>query len=280
MRKLKVDKVCPKCKVKKNIEESFYIGKDKKGIRSISSYCKDCWKSLEKEPKRKEERSAIMDKYYLKKTGRTKEERQKYFDNIKPKSCKVYFNKCMITGYIHTSREKLMYYISETGYAMYNAWTKQERQTLFSNIKNNTRVYRCCIVCDKNYITLNSTEHSINCCSKECSKKREVINKRKSKRERNRRLGQGRDRAKRLGALVQNIERIKIFERDKFKCWICGNKTDKNKIGLCEDDSPTLDHVQPLVHGGNHTATNLKTACFKCNALRQHKGTFNFQLNV
>jgi hypothetical protein len=285
MRKKKVEKVCPKCKVKKNIEESFYIGVNKRdGCRSISSYCIDCWKSFELEPKRKEERKEIMKRNYSKRTGRSREEIEQYVKSLKEnapiKKCNVYYNKCIVTGYIHTSREKNLHYISETGFAIYNAWTKKERQTLLSNVRNKTKVYRCCAVCGKHYNTIKSLYHTINSCSKECSTEQKRINKRISKTKRNKRLGQGRERAKRLGALVQNVERIKIFQRDKFKCWICGNKTDKNSIGKCNDNSPTLDHVQPLVHGGNHTATNLKTACFKCNSVRQHNGTFNYQLSI
>jgi hypothetical protein len=42
----------------------------------------------------------------------------------------------------------------------------------------------------------------------------------------------------------------------------------------------TTEQVQQLIDGGSHTATNLKTACFKCNSVRQHNGTFNYQLSV
>ena len=42
----------------------------------------------------------------------------------------------------------------------------------------------------------------------------------------------------------------------------------------------TTEEVQQLIDGGSHTANNLKTACFKCNSVRQHRDTFNYQLTI
>lgn len=282
MRKLKVEKLCKRCNTTKNIEQCFYIGKDKKGVRSISSYCKDCFKLLEKEPKRIEQRQAIMANYYQRVTGKTKEQReQERKGKIKPKSCKVYFKLCLVTNKLYTLRTNhSKYFISDEGYKQYNAVTKRERIRLLDNILNNRNIIRTCLNCKKEYNVIKDNNYTTSCCSIKCSDEHYAIMTRKRKAERNYKYGQGRKKAKDLGALVHRVDRIKIFQRDKFKCWICGNKTDKNKIGLCEDNAPTLDHVQPLTYGGSHTATNLKTACFRCNSVRQHRDTFNYQLSI
>jgi hypothetical protein len=286
MRRKKVEKVCPKCKVKKNIEECFYIGVNKRdGCRSISSYCIDCWKSFDKEPKRKEERSVTMNKHYLKKTGKTKEERQQNLIdrqlNAKRNRCKVFYKTCLVTNKIHTLRtDRKKYFISNEGFNIHNATTKKERLRLYHALRNNSKIVRQCVQCNKEYNIIKDDNFTLLCCSIGCSTNYTKVMSNKYSNERHKRYGEARQRAKKVGALVHRVERLKIFERDKFKCWICGNKTDKNSIGKCNDNSPTLDHVQPLIHGGSHTATNLKTACFRCNSVRQHRDTFNYQLTI
>jgi 5-methylcytosine-specific restriction endonuclease McrA len=285
MRRKKVEKVCPKCKVKKNIEECFYIGVNKKeGCRSISSYCIECWKSFELEPKRKQERKVVMNRHYAKKVGKTIEQRRQDIDNkranIKTKSCKVYFSKCLVTGKLHAHKDKVKYFVSNEAYLKYNAYTNKERIRLKNISLQGSEVNRKCINCGIEYNVIKVKKFNSVTCSSKCSVEHKATMRRKRSKIRNDRYGQARQRAKDAGALVHHVERIKIFERDKFKCWICGNKTDKNSIGKCFDNSPTLDHVQPLAYGGSHTANNLKTACFKCNSVRQHRDTFNYQLTI
>jgi HNH endonuclease len=52
--------------------------------------------------------------------------------------------------------------------------------------------------------------------------------------------------------------RDRIFERDGFRCVYCGL--------VFPADALTLDHVEPKMRGGDHSAGNLVTACATCNA--------------
>ncbi|MCA4895168.1 MAG: HNH endonuclease [Cytophagales bacterium] len=52
-----------------------------------------------------------------------------------------------------------------------------------------------------------------------------------------------------------NLTRQNIFKRDNNECQYCGTRRDL-----------TLDHVIPSSKGGQHSWTNLVTACKKCNA--------------
>ncbi len=52
-----------------------------------------------------------------------------------------------------------------------------------------------------------------------------------------------------------NLTRQNIFKRDNSECVYCGTRREL-----------TLDHVVPSSRGGQHTWTNLVTACKKCNA--------------
>jgi hypothetical protein len=57
--------------------------------------------------------------------------------------------------------------------------------------------------------------------------------------------------------------RLKIFERDGYKCHYC----DKQLTRF----SATLDHIQPISRGGIHSYDNLTTACLHCNSRRGNR---------
>ena len=52
-------------------------------------------------------------------------------------------------------------------------------------------------------------------------------------------------------------KRTAIFRRDAYRCVYCAV--------IFPDDQLTLDHVQPLVKGGDNSPGNLVTACADCN---------------
>jgi 5-methylcytosine-specific restriction endonuclease McrA len=57
------------------------------------------------------------------------------------------------------------------------------------------------------------------------------------------------------------FSRINVFIRDKHICQYCGKYFSRSQL--------TLDHVIPIVQGGNKSWENIVTACKKCN---QKKG--------
>ena len=74
-----------------------------------------------------------------------------------------------------------------------------------------------------------------------------------------------RARARKHG--YQLLDRIAIFARDDWTCQICGEPVD----WTAEPNSdwyPTLDHITPRSHGGNHEPENLRTAHRWCNSVR------------
>ena len=62
-----------------------------------------------------------------------------------------------------------------------------------------------------------------------------------------------------------SIDPIKVFERDKWICHLCGAKTLKEKRGTTDDKAPELEHIVSLAHGGTHTWGNVACSCRKCN---------------
>ncbi|TAL69161.1 MAG: HNH endonuclease [Bacteroidetes bacterium] len=57
--------------------------------------------------------------------------------------------------------------------------------------------------------------------------------------------------------------RLKVFERDSFKCHYCNKQLTRF--------SATLDHIQPVSEGGDNSFDNLVTACLHCNSKRGAK---------
>ena len=60
---------------------------------------------------------------------------------------------------------------------------------------------------------------------------------------------------------------IALAERDGDRCWYCGCRFDEREAGGSR--ALTIDHVEPLVGGGDSSLANLRLCCRTCN---QRKG--------
>lgn len=72
---------------------------------------------------------------------------------------------------------------------------------------------------------------------------------------------------------ADRIDPIKVFERDKWRCHLCGIKTPRALRGTLDDKAPELEHIVSLAAGGAHTWGNVACSCRKCN---QSKGSASF----
>lgn len=59
--------------------------------------------------------------------------------------------------------------------------------------------------------------------------------------------------------------RLEVFQRDSWVCQICGEETDRSAVWP-DPKYPTIDHIIPVAHGGDHTEENLQCACRECNS--------------
>lgn len=76
-------------------------------------------------------------------------------------------------------------------------------------------------------------------------------------------------RARLAGAtVIELFDRLPIFERDDWACYLCGQQTNPDASPF-DLDSPTVDHVTPLSKGGEHSPGNARTACLGCNSAKQ-----------
>lgn len=61
------------------------------------------------------------------------------------------------------------------------------------------------------------------------------------------------------------VDPIAIFVRDRWRCYICGRKTDKALRGTLDPLAPELEHIIPIARGGTNTYDNVACACRACN---------------
>ena len=73
-----------------------------------------------------------------------------------------------------------------------------------------------------------------------------------------------RKRARRKAAFVEDVDPLALFERDGWRCHLCGRKCPRD-ARVPHPLAPTIDHIVPLAGGGEHSYRNTATAHFRCN---------------
>jgi hypothetical protein len=73
-----------------------------------------------------------------------------------------------------------------------------------------------------------------------------------------------RARARRFGVENQYINKLSVFERDDWRCGICGDPVDR-EAEWPAPMSVSLDHIVPLSAGGGHVYDNVQCAHLQCN---------------
>lgn len=74
-----------------------------------------------------------------------------------------------------------------------------------------------------------------------------------------------RHRAIRRGAGAERFRPIEIFERDGWRCGLCGHRVDR-RLRFPDKMSASIDHIIPISQGGSHTRANCQCAHWLCNS--------------
>jgi len=79
-----------------------------------------------------------------------------------------------------------------------------------------------------------------------------------------------RSRARKFGVAYTPIKRLDVYERDGWRCQLCGKMCKRkwivNKVsGLPHPRCPTIDHIVPMSRGGGHVMHNVHLSCWECN---------------
>lgn len=75
-------------------------------------------------------------------------------------------------------------------------------------------------------------------------------------------------RAATRSAHVEPVDHNVVFDRDCWRCGLCGRLTIKTKRGTQHEKAPVVDHIVPLSKGGEHTYKNVQCACHACNSAK------------
>jgi len=76
-----------------------------------------------------------------------------------------------------------------------------------------------------------------------------------------------RRRAVKAAAFVETVYRSRIFERDRWRCQLCGKRV-KRKGVVPDPKAPTIDHILPLDQHGTHEPWNVQCAHYGCNVIK------------
>ncbi len=77
-------------------------------------------------------------------------------------------------------------------------------------------------------------------------------------------------RLERNGKPDSTISLVKVYERDRGICQLCGDKIYFN-LDPNDNKYPSIDHIVPLAKGGLHSWDNVQLACRICNSLKKDR---------
>lgn len=118
---------------------------------------------------------------------------------------------------------------------------------------------RICIACGCSYCNLFGRQSFQRTCSPACGNE---LSRWRNWRKTSKR------RATLRNARVEHVDVFSVFERDGWRCHLCGRNTPRKLRGTTDPRAPELDHIVPLAKGGEHSYRNTACACRACNGAK------------
>lgn len=103
--------------------------------------------------------------------------------------------------------------------------------------------------------------------TRRCSHCREVRRTYVARKARRNKGGTHRARARRFGVKYEPVKLLRVFERDRWRCGICGKKVNR-RLRYPHPRAASLDHVIPMSVGGGHLYSNVQCAHWDCNVAK------------
>ena len=168
----------------------------------------------------------------------------------KHKLCKIYVKRCCECNSVFVARQPAARTCSAHCRVQWlrRLWTEKAIQH-----DDRDRRPRDCAECGKSFVPMYGDKLR-KFCSGKCMKKHTG------------RMSKATRRARKRAGIVDSIDPIAVFQRDGWRCQLCGLKTPRARRGTIHPDAPELDHIVPLALGGDHVWHNVQCACRKCNS--------------
>ena len=77
-------------------------------------------------------------------------------------------------------------------------------------------------------------------------------------------------RAKRRSAFVESVDPLRVYERDGWRCQLCGRPV-RQDVKHPHPQAPVIDHILPISVGGTHEYRNVQTAHHLCNSSKSNR---------
>ena len=142
--------------------------------------------------------------------------------------------------------------------------TRLEKAKRKYSDKANKTITKECACCGKEFKTTRTAQ--VYCCKQCANKAQNKVHE--LKRERH---------IKNNGLIDKDITLLKLFEREKGICYLCGCECDYNdcettdNVFIVGKTYPSIDHIIPISKGGTHSWDNVKLAHVSCNSKKRDK---------
>jgi hypothetical protein len=260
--KNKIEKKCTNCNQIKAISE-FYKYTRKNGRECIMAKCIECENQRNREfsEKYRQTQSYINSQNRYKKTDKYKlSQRNLSIRRIKIKYVDIFYYQCINcnSNFISKNENKKYHLCKKCN-------TEQNQINYYDKYSVKPKTVNC-IDCNKEFIG-----KFINTRCDNCRDKKQKEYKKEYHRKYEKKYGRTHiDRAKFFGCYYEKVDKLKVFERDKYKCKECGIECNINQHYNARD-YPTLGHIVPLSLKGSHTYANVQCECRDCNENKNNK---------
>lgn len=178
-------------------------------------------------------------------------------ENAKPKFSNVFLLVCQVCQRSFYSNNCLRRHCSDACRIATNRKSARESNLRLSGVDKSARKCKCCGSVFKPAYGVKKRDF----CSSSCAKR--FFSRLRCKTHRR--------RARSYGVKYEHVNPISVFDRDGWRCKLCGVKTPKELRGTIDQRAPELDHIVPLSKGGAHSYENTQCLCRKCNGAKGNK---------
>lgn len=215
-----------------------YHPKSKNRNKFCSRECAFEWQRIDRARRKAENAPILAERDHLRKEAQKAERKAN-----RP----IFERECMECGNSFTTHGKNTRFCSMSCGSRHSSRTRYEL-----SVKP-----RPCRICGTEFTPVYGNKCK-DMCSEECQRERARQLRRKYPRNH-------RSRARRYGVPYEPVNPLEVFERDKWRCHLCGERTPKRLRGTFDDRAPELDHIVPLAAGGAHSYANTACSCRACN---------------